>query len=155
MAAMTKFNSFVTEMAAGTHVQALQASGTDVLKVFLTNDTPTAGTYQTFAGDGVGSSGTALGSISHANIVEVWPLEVDDSASTTVSGGTITVKSVNNAVATCDAGVTVPEFQYVVLYNDTQGDKLIGYWDNGSKVNLTAGQVFTCNFDTDTLFTVS
>jgi hypothetical protein len=40
-----------------------------------------------------------------------------------------------------------------VLYNDTPtspADPLIGWWDNGAPVTLTAGQSFTVDYDATT-----
>lgn len=148
MAALTKFYSFVTETAAGTHVNAINASS-DTLNIFLTNDTPTL-TYETYGGVGA-SAGTALGGIDGTNINETYPQDIVNTTATVT--GTITVSGSDlNFTAT---GV-VPTFRYAVLYNDTAAsDELIGYWDNGSAVDLTSGQVFTVNLDTQVLFTVS
>lgn len=51
---------------------------------------------------------------------------------------------------TITATGNIPEFRYVVLYNDTQtspADPLIGYWDYGSAVNLTNGDTFEIKFN--------
>ena len=149
MAALTFFNSFVNEAALGTHANCLAAGvDTDVVRAFLTNDTPLVGTHTTYNGEGA-SSGSALGSIAHANITETWPIDMTNAS--TQSGGTLTIAG---ADVTATASATVPTFRYVVLYNDTDAsDKLIGYWDNGSAVDLTTGQVFTANLTTDVIMT--
>jgi hypothetical protein len=42
----------------------------------------------------------------------------------------------------------VGPFQYIYLYDDAStGDKLIGYYDNGSPVTLASGDTFTLDFD--------
>ena len=42
---------------------------------------------------------------------------------------------------------TVPAFRYIVLYDDSStSDRLIGIYDNGSSVNMTANDTYTINF---------
>lgn len=151
MAALTFFDSFTNELSLGTHTACVSNGvDTDIVRAFLTNDTPAVGTHTTYGGEGA-TVGAALGSIAHANITETWPIDMTNAS--TQSGGTLTIAG---ADVTATASATVPTFRYVVLYNDTDAsDKLIGYWDNGSAVNLAAGQVFTVNLTTDVLFTVS
>jgi hypothetical protein len=44
----------------------------------------------------------------------------------------------------------VGPFQYIYLYDDNStGDKLIGYYDNGSAVTMASGDTFTLNFSAD------
>jgi len=139
MAAMTKIDSFITELLAGAHVAAVNGADTDVLRLALSNSTPVS-TWDVL---------TDITPIAYTNISEAWPIDATNTAVDT--SGTVTVSGVD---VTATATGVVPTFRYVWLYNDTQGDRLIGYWDNLSAVDLTTGQVFTVNFDTDTLFTV-
>lgn len=49
------------------------------------------------------------------------------------------------------ASGTVPQFRYIYLYDDAStGDKLIGYWDYGSEVNMTNTDTLTLDFDGST-----
>ena len=46
------------------------------------------------------------------------------------------------------SGGSISTFRYVVLYNDTAtNDELIGFYDSGSAVSLSAGQSFITDFD--------
>jgi hypothetical protein len=129
MATFQYYDAFTTELAAGTHAAALNAD-TDVLRVALTNTVPLA-THTTIA------DYTQV----TADIFETWPIDVENAA--TQSGTTITVVGADKSAT---ATGTVNQFRYVILFNDTQADKLIGYWDNGSAVDLISGQTFTVNF---------
>jgi len=141
MADITKVYSFITECMKGTHTQTFLVPGTDTLKFALSNATPVL-------------TWTVLGDISaidaNTNSSETWNMDAVNVA--VDSNGTITVSG-EDAVLTATG--TVPTFRYIWLYNDDATDKLIGYWDNGSAVDLTTGQVFTGNLDTDVLVTAS
>ena len=141
MAAFVKFNQFATDMAAGVHAGALNAS-TATLKIYLTNATPSAS---------ADSIKTDLAEITNENGYTA-PIDVENSAST--ASGTITVVGVDKVITA--SGGTVGPFRYVVLYNDTPSsplDPLIGYWDYGSAITLNSGETFTANFGAS-LFTV-
>jgi len=143
MATPTKFQSFVTAMAAGTHAAALNAS-TDTLKVSLTLTSPSASADALFANlpadEPTGTGYTAGGADA---------LNTDATAS-----GTITVDSSSNPSWTAGAA-DWDDFRYVVLYNSSAaGGPLIMYWDYGSTVSLGDGETFTVNVTTN-YFTVS
>jgi hypothetical protein len=126
----------------GTYLQTFDSGGgTDTLKFALSVAPPQL-------------SWTVLSDISaidaNTNSSETWDMDAVNVA--VDSNGTITVSG-QDAVLTA-TGV-VPTFRYIWLYNSSQGDKLIGYWDNGSSVDLTSGQVFTGNLDTNVLITAS
>lgn len=142
MATFNKFETFVTDMAAGTHANALNAS-TDELDVYLTNTAPSASL------DAVKAD---LAEISTGNGY-AGPTDTTNSAST--STGTITVSG-TDVVITASGG-TVGPFRYVVLMNNTPtspADPLIGWWDYGSSITLNSGESFTVNFGAS-IFTVS
>jgi len=85
-----------------------------------------------------------------ANITQISYTDLSSRVITGVTAeqtsGTVTFTA-DDLVLT--ASGTVPEFQYVVLYNDdAAGDALIGWYDHGSKVNLANGETYTIDFTT-------
>jgi hypothetical protein len=129
VASFVKFHSVVEELAEAGH-----NLGSDTLKVALSNTAPTA------------SSNTLLANITqigNGNGYTTGGATVTITASSQTSG---TYKLVGNDVVFTASGAVGP-FQYSILYNDTStGDKLIGYWDNGSSVTLASGDTFTVDF---------
>lgn len=142
MAAFVKFQQFVTDLAAGVHVGALNAD-TDTLKVYLSNTAPDV------AADEV-----------KADLAEItnehgYTAAVDAQNAATTGTGTITVAGTDITVTA--SGGTVGPFRYAVLYNDTPSspaDPLIGYWDYGSSITLNDGESFTVDFGAS-LFTIA
>jgi hypothetical protein len=58
-------------------------------------------------------------------------------------------------VFTAAAGGIGP-FRYVVLYDSSAGNKLIGYYDYGASLSLALGDTFTVDFDgTNGVFTIA
>jgi len=145
MATPTKFQSFVTALAAGTHANALNAQ-TDTLKVMLCLTSPSA-SADNVAGDitvprtePTGTGYTAGG--------------VDANNTAATASGTITVGASSNPSWTAGAA-DWDDFRYVVLYNSSvAGGPLISYWDYGSTVSLGDGETFTVNVTTN-YFTVA
>ena len=145
MAAFVKFRRFVTDKAAGVHVNALNAS-TDTLKIYLSNTAPDVDADQVKAD---------LAEISGGNGYTAGGHDTQNSAST--SAGTITVTGTDVTITA--SGGDIGPFRYVVLYNDTPtspADPLIGYWDRGAAITLTGanGDSFTTDFGAS-LFTDS
>lgn len=129
MAAFNKFNSFVANL--GLKVYDLD---TDTLKVMLTDTAPAATNTvkaditEISAGNGYTAGGTAVANNAYSQTAGVAKLTGDDVVFT-ASGGSI------------------GPFRYAVLYDDTAtNDELIGWWDYGSSVTLTAGGTFTVDF---------
>lgn len=132
MAAFTKFNQFVEDVAEKVH-----NLGADTLKILLTNTAPVATNAvkadltEISAGNGYSAGGTA----------------VTITASSQTSG---TYKLVGNDVVFTASGGSIAAFRYAVLYNDTPtspADPLIGWWDYGSAVTITTGNTFTVDLD--------
>jgi len=135
MATAVKFYDFVESLGIGEH-----NLNTDVLKVYLTNNTPSA------ADD---SDKTDLVGITEehgyaaADIQNVW----------SETAGTATLAATDVVVAA--SGGTVGPFRYVVIYNETHTtDGLICYYDYGSAVTLQDGESFTVDFGAS-VFTMS
>lgn len=126
MAALNKFNCFVEDLAEKVH-----NLGSDTLKVALTDSVPAA-------------TNTQLSDITEISYTNLSARTLTVSASAQTSG---TYKlTISNLTLT--ASGTVSQFRYVVIYNDTStNDKLIGWYDYGSEVNLGNGDVFTITFD--------
>jgi hypothetical protein len=142
MATLQLFDDFVTEVSAGTHANAINAA-TDTLRLALTNATPNAATWTQLSD---------VTQISYTNISETWPVDI---VNTTNAPGVSGVITVSGSDQTATATGVVPTFRYVILYNDTAtNDELIGWWDNGSAVDLTTGQIFTVDLTTQALFTI-
>lgn len=135
MAAFVKYNKFVEHLASGVH--QLQTGTSHVLKVLLTNTTPTSAnairselTELSTAG-GYTSGGISVGTITGAETAGTFKLVGATDPVWTASG----------------AGFTA---RYAVLYNDTPtspADPLIGYWDYGSSAVVAAGETFTVDLD--------
>lgn len=141
MASAVKFHQFKTDLAAGVHVNALNAD-TDVLKVYLTNTAPDQALDTLFA---------ELAEIAAGNGYTAGGHDVQNAASTVT--GTITV--VGTDVVITASGGSIGPFRYVVLYNSTAvGGPLIQYWDYGSSITLADGESFTVDFGAS-LFTVA
>jgi hypothetical protein len=130
MATYNKFNAFVADVANKVH-----NLGSDTIKVMLTNTAPTssnavkADITEISAGNGYTAGGTQSTQVS-----------------STQTSGTYTLK-LNNVTYTASGGSIGP-YRYAVLYNSTPASgNLIGYWDYGTSITLTAGNQFTVSFD--------
>ena len=130
MASFNKFNAFVADIANKVH-----NLGSDTLKVMLSNTAPTAANAvktditEIPAGNGYSAGGT------QATLV-----------SSSQSSGTYALK-LNNVTFTASAGSIGP-FRYCVLYNATPASgNLIGYYDYGTALTVTAGNSFQVQFD--------
>lgn len=129
MAEFNTFNSFPTEVAAGSHANILNADTGSVI-AYLTNAAPSA------ADDDVKAD---LAEISTGNGYD-GPVDMENSASQTGAVITLTVQD-KEITAT---GGTVGPFRYVVFANDdTTGDMLIGWYDAGEEITLQDGEKFT------------
>lgn len=135
MAAFNKFDAFVEALAEKVH-----NLGTDTLKVYLTNDTPSgsgdavkADLAEIAAGNGYTAGGNTATQTSSSQTAGLYKLVLADPTSWTASGGNI------------------GPFRYAVLYNSTTASgNLIGWWDYGTSITLAAGDTFTVDFDPST-----
>lgn len=139
MATFSKFNSFVEALAEKTH-----NLGSDTLTVALTDTTPTSANTQL----------SDITEISYTNIQNGATTGRDLTGVTSAqTSGTYTLDA-NDLVLTATG--TVPQFQWVVLYNNTAtNDELIGYYDYGGKVNLLNGETFTITWDAAGILTLA
>ena len=135
MAAFNKFDAFVEAVAEKVH-----NLGTDTLKVYLSNATPSASADAVFAdladiapGNGYTAGGNVATQTSSSQTAGLYKLVLADPAAFTASGGSI------------------GPFRYAVLYNSTPAaGNLIGWWDYGSSITLASGDTFTVDFDPST-----
>jgi len=140
MATYNKFEQFVEDLASGVH--QLHAAG-HTLKVYLSNAAPST------SADAVKAD---LAEITNQN---GYTAPVDIQQDATQTSGTLTVTAVDVVVTA--SGGTVGPFQYAVIYNDnptSPADPLISWWDYGSAITLQAGETFTIDFGSNTLFTL-
>ena len=132
-ASYTKFQDFTEQLAKGVH--QLHAAG-HTLKVYLTNDTPSASLdavkadlAEITAEHGYPSGGTDI----QNDVAEVT--------------GTLSLTGVD--VTFTASGGSFGPFRYAVIYNDTPSspaDPLIAWYDYGSSVTATDGESVVVNF---------
>jgi len=130
MATFNKFNQFVADIANKVH-----NLGSDTLKVGLTNTAPVATNtlYSNITEIGAGNGYTAGGNAA----------TVTSSAQTS---GTYKLIAAN-VTFTATSGSIGP-FRYAVLYNSTPANQnLIGWYDYGTSLTITAGNSFQVQFD--------
>lgn len=127
MATYNKFQDFVGYLGL-----AAMNLNTDVLSVYLTNNTPDA------AADAVKAD--------LAGITEQNGYAAADTTNTySEATGTGTLAG-TDVVWTASGGSFGPG-RYVVLYDETHAsDALIGWWDYGSSVTVLTGETFTVDF---------
>jgi len=129
-----KFHDFVRAIGLKEH-----NLHTDTLRIYLTNNAPSA------ANDAVKGD---LAGITEEN--GYAPADVQNTY--TETGGVGTCVGVDVTITA--SGGSVGPFRYIILYNDTHAsDGLIGWWDHGSGVTLSDGQIYISDFGAS-LFTI-
>jgi len=132
MATFNKYYVFVEALAEKTH-----NLGADTLKIALTNTAPTVATDTVWnttvapapaAANGYSAGGNTITTTSSAQTSGTYKLVLADSVFT-ASGGSI------------------GPFRYVILYNSTASNAVIGYYDYGSSITLADTETFTVDFD--------
>ena len=142
MVGYNKFQDFVEQL--GLLVHDLSAH---TLKVALVRST-----------DGPLATDTILGNMAQPTGTGYAPIDVQNTWAE--GSGTATLTG-TKCIFTATAGDWL-SFRYVVLYNDDDAggpDKVIGWWDYTSDVNLGNGETFTIKFNgsetTGTIFTLA
>lgn len=129
MASFVKYYEFVQELGLEGHLLT-----TDQVNVALTNTAPTL-------------THTTLAQVTEITAANGYVADGEDTANGwTNTTGTSTCAA--SDVTWTASGGAINTFQYVILFNVTAGDKLIGYWDYGSAVDLAVGESFTVDFTT-------
>src|SRR6187402_181430 len=141
VATFTKYNSFIDELSKGGH----NFSTPPTLKIALTNTAPGAAdtVWNTTvapapaAANGYPAGGNTLTGVVGTTTAGVFKLVVADSIFTATAGG-------------------IGPFRYVILYNVTATNKLIGFYDNAASITLADTDTFTFDADpTNGLFTIT
>jgi hypothetical protein len=142
VATFTKYNSFIDELSKGGH----NFSTPPTLKLALTNTAPTAATDTVWnttvapapaAAAGYPAGGNTLTGVTGTTTGGVFKLVIADTVFT-ASGGSI------------------GPFRYVILYNSSASNKLIGYYDNAGSLTLADTDTFTTDFDASNgVFTIA
>ena len=133
MATLTyvKFQSFIEAVFEKKH-----NFSSDVLKVYLTNATPSA-SANTVKAD-IAEIATGNG---YAGSIAVT------TTASSQTGGTYSLAVTLNSTITATGAVG--PYRYIVLFNDTATNKeLIGYWDIGSALTLASGDTHTLTAST-------
>lgn len=130
-AAFNKYNSFIDELAKAGHNLA-----TCVYKCALTNTAPGAGdtVWNTTvapapaAANGYPAGGNTLTTTSAITTAGVFKLILVDTVFTATVGG-------------------IGPFRYVIIYNSSASNKVVGWYDNATSITLADTDTFTTDFD--------
>jgi len=142
VATFTKYNSFIDELSKGGH----NFSTPPTLKLALTNTAPNAATDTVWnttvapapaAANGYPAGGNTLTGVVGTTTGGIFKLVIADTVFTATAGG-------------------IGPFRYVILYNSSASNKLIGYYDNAASITLADTDTFTTDFDaTNGVFTIA
>lgn len=125
--AFTKVNNFVQSLA----VEDMDLDG--------------AGLTLALSNTAINATATSI-----SGVTQISYTHLPTARTLTVSSAVQTAGTFKLVIAdkTLTADGTVPTFQYVALYDDSStNDRLIGFYNNGSAINMTNGDTFTVNFD--------
>jgi hypothetical protein len=131
MVALNKVNSFIDEVSKGGH--NLQ---TCVYKIALTDTAPVA-TDTVWSAVVYPPPAAANGYPAGGNTPTI--------TSQAAAAGTFKAVLVDSTFTA--AGGSIGPFRYIVLYNSSAGNKLIGWYDNQSSITLLTGETITVDFD--------
>lgn len=144
MATFNSFNAFANHLARGLHDFHATATA-DTLRIYLSNTAPSA------SGD---NDKADLAEIASGNGYVSNGKDVVNAISWSAATDTATITSATGLSWTATGGA-IASFRYVVLFNDTHASNIvIGWWDYGSQVALSAGDQFIVNFGAS-LFTIN
>lgn len=132
IAAFVKYNSFIDEIAKGGHNLA-----TAVFKCALTNTAPNPASDTVWnttvapapaAANGYTAGGNTCTTSSAVTTAGTFKLILADTVFTATAGG-------------------IGPFRYVILYNFSASNKLVGHYDYASSISLATTETFTVDFD--------
>jgi hypothetical protein len=143
MAAYTKFLDFVDQLGQGKHI-----FGTHVFKCVLSLSAPV-------------NTNTILANITQIASGNGYTTDGED-AQVTWAEAAGTGTATGTKIVWTSSGAGMAAFQYVTLYNYTQGTPvkpLVGFWNYGSSLTLGVGETFSVKFNssdtTGTIFTLA
>ena len=144
MATFYKFDCFVEDLAHKQHDLE-----TDLIKYSLVpaSNPPSASTW---------ADVTDLPSFSYTNVADDGPgsRQINMSASEQTSG---VYKLTADDITITASGGTIPDFRYIVIWNDTStSDSLIGWYDYGNDLALSDTETLLIDFnDSGGMFTIT
>lgn len=137
MATYNKFEGFVGYLGL-----AAVNLNTDVIKVYLTNNAPSASADDVLAD---------LAGLGTANGYTAGGTDIQNLYSEAGGVGTMTATDVTWTAS----GGSIGPFRYAPIYDDTHAsDILIGWWDYASAITLLDGESFTVDFGAS-VFTIT
>ena len=128
-----KYHSFIDELTKGGHPNL----ATSTYKVALTNTAPSVATDTTW------NAGTAPPPTNTGGYPAGGNIPVVVSAGTT--SGVFKVVLEDTVFAATGAGIG--PFRYALLYLPSNGNKLVGFYDNGGVTSLANFETLTVDFD--------
>jgi hypothetical protein len=132
MASFVKYDSFIDEVSkAGHNLQ------TAVFKAALTNTAPVPASQTVWNTTIAPAPAAAAGYTAGGNTLTT-------SSATTTTG---TFKLVLADTVFTASGGSIGPFRYVIIYNSSASNKLLGYYDYASSVTLADTETFTTDFD--------
>ncbi len=142
MATFTLFDEFKKRLGDG-DIDLTTSTG-HAFKFMLTNTAPNVADHD----DKADLTAVTGGSYADVAITHSW--------SETGAGTGVWRFAANADPTWTPSGTAFSTFRYVVVYDDTHAsDALVGYWDNGSGIDLGAGATFTLDLDANyTVFTL-
>jgi len=137
MAAFVKYNSFVDELGKAGH--NFTSGATAVIKCALTNTAPAA--TDTVWSTGVYPAPTNANGYTAGGNTPTF-------TSFTTTSGTAKLILADTVFTAAGGGANgIGPFQYVILYNSSATNKLIGNYNYGSSITLADTETFTVDFD--------
>jgi hypothetical protein len=131
MAILVKYNSFIDQLSKAGH--NMPAS---IFKCALTNTTPNAAADTVWSAAVYPPPAAANG----------YPAGGNQPVNSSVFANGLYKLVLQDTVFTASGGVIGP-FRYVILYNSSAANKLVGYYDYGASISLNDTDTFTTDFD--------
>ena len=151
MATFSKVNDFVENLCEVIDVD------TDVWKIDLTSDDPTAGTDVTADGNGILGNIVPISYTNYTDDLAVDRVLTAGTLTHAQTAGTFKWDYGADIVITASGGA-IASWQYFAIWDQTVAspvDPLFGYWDHGSAIVLATGETATIAFHSSGIFTLT